>query len=67
VNQADDDGATPLFAACGKKRQLSTVQLLSSYGASRTFVVSGTQMAAEALAALFGPNELHAWLVRSRQ
>jgi ankyrin repeat protein len=64
VNQAaEDDGETPLFTACYYNR-LSTVQLLSSYGASRTFPDGET---AEEVAAEEGYDELHAWLVRSRQ
>ena len=37
VNQAKDSGATPLYWACRSNR-LSTVQLLSSYGANRVSI-----------------------------
>ena len=62
VNQASNTGLTPLATAC-RHGHLSTVQLLSSHGAGRTFVVTGT---AENVAAHYGHGELRAWLMRSR-
>jgi ankyrin repeat protein len=68
VNQAMNNGATPLFAACQHNGLLlSTVQLLSAYGASRAFVVNGTQRTAEEAAAHFGNEAVREWLAGSRQ
>ena len=46
---------------------LSTVQLLSAYGASRAFVVDGTERTAEDVAAHFGFEAIREWLAGSRQ
>ena len=66
VDQATKDGATALVVAC-HEGHLGCVQLLSSYGASRSLVVDydGFQ-SAEALCACWGQSEVGEWLVLSR-
>ena len=64
VDQANSDGVTPMFIAI-IKGHLGIVQLLSSYGARRTFPLNppGT---AEEVAAHCGHHDVAAWLVTSR-
>ena len=67
VNQAAHDGATPLHVASLNNR-LSIVQLLSSYGASRTAPMEGdfAGRTAEEVAVTEGNDELAAWLTYSQ-
>ena len=65
VNKAVNDGRTPMVIACVFGR-LDIVQLLSSYGASRTFAFAAPNDTAEHTATNEGHHELAAWLVRSR-
>ncbi len=67
VNLADKHGHTPMSCAC-QYGLFGTAQLLSSYGASRTFDVAfyGTRQTAEQLATLHGHPKLAAWLRSSR-
>ena len=63
VDQAEEQGATPLFAAC-HQGHLEVAKLLSSYGASRAAVPPfGTP---EEVANSRGHADLAAWLVASR-
>eukprot|EP00315_Gephyrocapsa_oceanica_P041702 CAMPEP_0185474468 /NCGR_PEP_ID=MMETSP1366-20130426/2037_1 /TAXON_ID=38817 /ORGANISM="Gephyrocapsa oceanica, Strain RCC1303" /LENGTH=331 /DNA_ID=CAMNT_0028081359 /DNA_START=13 /DNA_END=1004 /DNA_ORIENTATION=+ len=62
VEAATAVGHTPLQGACFKGH-LPTVRLLSSYGASRSFLLSDT---AESVALRQGHGELAAWLAQSR-
>ncbi|EOD11325.1 hypothetical protein EMIHUDRAFT_357793 [Emiliania huxleyi CCMP1516] len=62
VNQAKQNGATPLFAAC-HFGHLEVAKLLSSYGASRAATPLGTP---EEAANSRGHADLAAWLVASR-
>ena len=58
VNQARDDGATPLWMAC-QEGQVECAQQLSSYNAARTFEADLT---AESVATEEGREALAAWL-----
>ena len=62
IDQADEQGATPLFAAC-HQGHLEVAKLLSSYGASRAATPFGTP---EEAANRRGHTALAAWLVASR-
>jgi len=65
VNQANRWGFTPMSAAC-IGGNLDMVQLLSSYGAARTFTNRDrTKCTAEELATRTGHTALTAWLVTS--
>jgi len=63
VNQARNDGVTPLIMACAED-YLEVVQLLSSYGASRAAVPP--LCTPEEIATEEGHADLAAWLVASR-
>ena len=71
VNQAANDGTTPLYVAC-ENGDLGVVQLLSSYGASRIFTDTDDNLleapydTAEHLAIEQGHHDTAAWLVTSR-
>ena len=65
VNQARDNGATPLLIAC-HEGHLRIVQLLSSYGARRTFPFPAPEDTAESLATERGHIEIVAWLRETR-
>ncbi|EOD25886.1 hypothetical protein EMIHUDRAFT_354174 [Emiliania huxleyi CCMP1516] len=62
IDQARNDGTTPLFAAC-QNGHLEVAKLLSSYGASRAATPFGTP---EEAATEDGHADLAAWLVASR-
>ncbi|EOD06387.1 hypothetical protein EMIHUDRAFT_359590 [Emiliania huxleyi CCMP1516] len=62
VNQARDNGVTPLLVAC-YLGHLDVAKLLSSYGASRAATPFGTP---EEVANRLGHADLAAWLVASR-
>ena len=62
MDQADEDGVTPLFMAC-HFGHLEVAKLLSSYGASRAATPFGTP---EEVATEEGHADLAAWLVASR-
>merc|ERR1712153_64454 len=62
INQAKENGATPLFVAC-QNGHLEVAKLLSSYGASRAATPFGTP---EEIATEEGHADLAAWLVASR-
>ncbi|EOD36593.1 hypothetical protein EMIHUDRAFT_362334, partial [Emiliania huxleyi CCMP1516] len=62
VNQAAEDGVTPLNIAC-QEGHLEVAKLLSSYGASRAATPLGTP---EENATSAGHADLAAWLVASR-
>ena len=61
VNQARNDGETPLSRAC-QKGHLETVKLLSSYGATRDFTINGETRTAEGLSSYYGHLAVTAWL-----
>ena len=65
VNQADNSGVRPLIVACFQGH-LGIVQILSSYGADRTFPFAAPLDTAEHLATNRGHHDVAAWLVRSR-
>ena len=66
VDQADNDGDTPMAVAC-ENGHLGCVQLLSSYGASRTLTPTlAPNDTAEHLATHRGHHDVAAWLVTSR-
>uniref|UniRef100_A0A7S3ASR4 Uncharacterized protein n=1 Tax=Haptolina ericina TaxID=156174 RepID=A0A7S3ASR4_9EUKA len=69
VDQTGNSGYTTLAAAC-QEGDLSCVQLLSSYGASRTFALqlhaAVLEVTAERLAQHRGHDEILAWLTTSR-
>ena len=66
VDQARDDGATPLYIAC-HNNNLGAVQLLSSYGANRTFELHGLEApliaTAEEVVTHHGNEAVRKWLV----
>ena len=62
MDQANENGATPLFMAC-QNGHLELAKLLSSYGASRAATPFGTP---EEIANRAGHADLAAWLVASR-
>ena len=71
VNNSDDDGYTPIYAALcatggGAVSRIGLVQLLSSYGASRSFETGDGPQTAEAKAAERGHHDVLAWLVATR-
>ena len=61
VDQANNHGTTPMATACCFGH-LGVVQLLSSYGASRTFPFNPPNDTAEGLATRRGHHDLVAWL-----
>ena len=65
MDKADNGGITPMYYAC-MHGFLRIVQLLSSYGASRTFPFAAPLDMAEHYASHRGHHDLLAWLVRSR-
>ena len=65
VNQASSAGVTPLSIAC-RCGKLGAVQLLSAYGASRTFDGEAPWDTAEHIAAYNGSRKLAAWLRTTR-
>ncbi len=65
VDKAPNDGVTPLYVACCHDH-LGCVQLLSSYGASRTWPFAAPRDTAEHLTTHWDNHEIVAWLVRTR-
>ena len=66
VDQADNAGVTPLYLAC-QNGHLGVVQLLSSYGASRTFDFDAPADTAEHVATDAATTNVAAWLVLQPQ
>ena len=66
VNQADHQGRTAMSLGCGNGH-FACVQILSSYGAVRTFQSPEGEVTAEQGADFHGHEALTSWLVESRQ
>ena len=66
VNKPTNIGVTPMSAPCALGN-LAMAQLLSSYGAARTFTIDRTKWTAEEYATFTGHTALAAWLVSSRK
>jgi hypothetical protein len=66
VNKRTNHDITPMSAAC-VLGYLALTQLLSSYGAVRTFTIDRTKWTAEERATFQGRPEIAAWLITSRK
>ena len=66
VNKTTNHDIRPMSAACALG-YLAMTQLLSSYGAARTFTIDRTKWTAEERATFTGHPDITAWLITSRK